>query len=656
MISRYIPIITTFLFLLQYACVYAQVDCDNVVVTICYLPDEIYCERNPNQSGCGYALDGRLMANSLARKLNNPNNFGDLGVVSCPIALSPLNETITVEYIEDQDCDMIFTGNFIIDTLNSNNISGDITSLSDNLLNEIKEWSTRESTNLVITTQAEAAIWGYEIENRNQNPNTSNGNSLGESLFNGPFGFVPRFDQGGTYTGVITQGPSTGFEILGIDNNDRPTIVLDNATNDIIVGDIGVFCGSGAGAMSDGANINNNNDRLVANIFGLGCIIASSTSINVTVDLCPGEFHILPNGDTVRVEGIYLESLLTSELCDSIIITEVATYENSSSEQIHEGCVGDGYAIEVNGITYNETNRIGEETIPSSNGCDSIVTVTLIYNENSESIYMESICQEDQRLIGNEVFDVNNTTGEVVLLAANNCDSTVTVMIDIIEPEAKYEAYSICIGDTLALSIGEYTAAGRDTFYLQNQAGCDTLLIIDVTANPIVDNYDIPSSLDINVIEEYNLSIEIDPSYQIEWSPADIVSCNDCTEPTIFPQENIKSLSYTITNAAGCTITDSISLTYTCPIFLPNTFSPIGENPQNHEFGIMSSCLDLITDYSLSIFDRWGNLVFESNDTDMRWDGFNGSRVSSQGVYVYYLDYNINDEQKTDSGHITLIR
>lgn len=654
MISRYLILI--FIFSLIFSYTSAQVDCEDVVVNICYLPDAIYCEGNANSTGCGYALDGRLMNNSLARKLTNRDNFGDFGTVMCPLELIPLTETITVDYIEDSNCDILFTGNFIIDTLNRNNISGDITSLSDGLLNQIRNWSIKESTNLVITTQAEAAVWGYEIEDRNENPNTSNGNALGESLFNGPFGFVPRFDQGGSYTGVITDGPSTGFEVLGIDNNGRPTIVLDNETNDIIIGDIGVFCGNGAGAMSDGGNINNNNDRLVANIFALGCIIAGSESNTVSIDLCPGEFHILPDGDTAVLGGTYIDSLLTINLCDSIITTEVTLLNNSSAEQLYVGCEGDGYNIELNGVTYDESNTKGEETIVASNGCDSIVIIDFIFNENSASTYTESICREDQRMIGNQIFDFNNTNGEVILQSSNNCDSIVTVMLDIIEPVTINEEYSLCVGDTLVLEQGIYTETILDSFYLQNSAGCDTLLIIDVATKPVIDKYVIPSTLDISIVEDYNLSVDIDPDYTIQWSPESLVSCTSCTELTIFPDAAFKTLSYTITNIDNCTITDSIEINYSCPVYIPNTFSPIASNPEDHNLGIMSSCLELISAYSLSIYDRWGNLVYTADNTDMRWDGFYNSTAASQGVYLYYMAYSIDNKDFTDSGQITLIR
>lgn len=651
--KKYFSTLAILIFLFGHTALSSQVDCDDTVVTICYLPDAIYCA---GFDGCGYALDGRLMRNGLALKLTNANNFGNQGVVRCPIELLALTEDISVQYLEDSQCDIVFTGNFIVDTLNSNNISGDITSLSNNLLNNLRNWSLKESTNLVITTQAEASVWGYQIENRNENPNTSNGNALGESIFNGPFGFVPRFDQGGSYQGVITDGPSTEFETLGIDNSGSPTIVLDNATNDIIIGDIGVFCGEGAGEVTTGNNISNNNDRLIANIFALGCAIAGSESNTVVISLCPGDVHTLPDGEMVMESGVYIDTLLTINLCDSIITTIIDELNNSSSLQAHVGCIGDGYTLELNGIIYDENNTSGEETIPATNGCDSVITIDFIFYDNVVTDYTESICREDQRMIGNEIFDINNQTGVVVLQNINNCDSTINVTIDIIPSEEILQEYEICIGDTIVIPQQTYTSSQRDTFFLNNSSGCDTLLIIDVMTKPPLDNYDIPSSLEISLVEDYNLIVDIDSDYNVAWSPESLVSCIDCTDLLIYPNASNNTLYLTLTDLDGCTKSDSILINYSCPIYMPNTFSPNSDNPNDLDLGIMSPCLSIISDYDLSIYDRWGNLVHQTTDTNMRWDGFYNSIEASQGVYIYWLKYTVNDKVISDSGSITLLR
>jgi gliding motility-associated-like protein len=59
----------------------------------------------------------------------------------------------------------------------------------------------------------------------------------------------------------------------------------------------------------------------------------------------------------------------------------------------------------------------------------------------------------------------------------------------------------------------------------------------------------------------------------------------------------------------------------------------------------------------IEIFDRWGNLVFRSNDLGFRWDGALGGQPLPEGTYVYHLKGAARDGQPVErSGSITLLR
>jgi gliding motility-associated-like protein len=92
-----------------------------------------------------------------------------------------------------------------------------------------------------------------------------------------------------------------------------------------------------------------------------------------------------------------------------------------------------------------------------------------------------------------------------------------------------------------------------------------------------------------------------------------------------------------------------------CQWYFPNTFTPNGDNI-NDVFIPEGECLQ--TSYQMQIFDRWGNLVFESQNPFVGWEGkFNNSK-SNPGTYVYVIRYTpipLNEEQVI-TGTITLIR
>jgi gliding motility-associated-like protein len=97
---------------------------------------------------------------------------------------------------------------------------------------------------------------------------------------------------------------------------------------------------------------------------------------------------------------------------------------------------------------------------------------------------------------------------------------------------------------------------------------------------------------------------------------------------------------------------------------IPNSFTPStnGPNGGNSGTGSLNDVFLPITEgveeFQMQIFDRWGNLVFESRDKNQGWDGYdrNGNALPS-GVYVYKLVLRLsNGERTTRVGDVTLIR
>jgi gliding motility-associated-like protein len=84
-------------------------------------------------------------------------------------------------------------------------------------------------------------------------------------------------------------------------------------------------------------------------------------------------------------------------------------------------------------------------------------------------------------------------------------------------------------------------------------------------------------------------------------------------------------------------------------IAIPNVFSPNGDG-NNDIFEVLG--VKDCAPYSLSIFNRWGELIFKSNDKKIGWDGFYKGKPQPAGVYVYML----NAIGKKYKGSITLIR
>lgn len=91
--------------------------------------------------------------------------------------------------------------------------------------------------------------------------------------------------------------------------------------------------------------------------------------------------------------------------------------------------------------------------------------------------------------------------------------------------------------------------------------------------------------------------------------------------------------------------------------WVPNTFTP-DNNEVNQVFGpVMTDGYD-INDFSFIIFNRWGEIVWESNDPHAMWDGRYGYKMCPDGVYTWKLQFSVfgNDSKISDNGQIILIR
>lgn len=115
---------------------------------------------------------------------------------------------------------------------------------------------------------------------------------------------------------------------------------------------------------------------------------------------------------------------------------------------------------------------------------------------------------------------------------------------------------------------------------------------------------------------------------------------------------------FTVFNEFGCSTLDSMEIFDACPpqLFVPNAFTPNADG-YNDQFGYYG---EYYTDFSIAIFNRWGNKVFESTNPDAFWDGSVNGQGVPEGVFVYLIKYRGThpDYQKMfmKTGTVTLFR
>ncbi len=88
-------------------------------------------------------------------------------------------------------------------------------------------------------------------------------------------------------------------------------------------------------------------------------------------------------------------------------------------------------------------------------------------------------------------------------------------------------------------------------------------------------------------------------------------------------------------------------------IFVPNVFAPNGVN----KIFIPTIVFPNVDDYRMVIFNRWGEILFETNSPDVGWDGFNNGGLVPQGVYAYVIEMrSLNGIQLERKGTVLLMR
>lgn len=80
-------------------------------------------------------------------------------------------------------------------------------------------------------------------------------------------------------------------------------------------------------------------------------------------------------------------------------------------------------------------------------------------------------------------------------------------------------------------------------------------------------------------------------------------------------------------------VSNEVEIVPAALIYIPNAFTPNGDG-LNDAFGGIG---EGITEYNMQIFNRWGNLIFESNDMKNQWDGNYNNEIAPMGVYVYKI-------------------
>ncbi len=372
----------------------------------------------------------------------------------------------------------------------------------------------------------------------------------------------------------------------------------------------------------------------------------------ITASICAGETY-----EGYSSAGTYVDVFTAMNGCDStrtLSLTVKPVFQTSVDTAI---CEGEQYAGHGVSGTYVEVFK-------ASNGCDSTRTLVLQVNPTRSLTINPEICEGESFFAGGKMQTKTGTYYDTFRTYLN-CDS-VKITNLLVHPNPTPNLgrdRGICVGGNYELNPGNFTAytwqdgskngffetTALGTYFVEvlNEFGCKASDSISLNRFiPLPANF-LPA--DTSLCNGNILRVWIPGYKNYSWSTGSIDAAIDISTAGTY--------YVTVADEFDCIGTDSIKVSFytDCIIIgIPNAFSPNNDG-LNETFKPYLPAP--VTNYSMQIFNRLGQLVFETNQSSVGWDGTFKGAAQDPGTFVYSIslkDY--RGETTRRRGTVVLIR
>lgn len=227
------------------------------------------------------------------------------------------------------------------------------------------------------------------------------------------------------------------------------------------------------------------------------------------------------------------------------------------------------------------------------------------------------------------------------------------------------QTISTIIGDTISVSVST-NKVGTYTYSMVSLNDASAVACVNTASSSAVVTVNPKPSANFSV--DPQIANTTDPNISVTdassgasfwtWDFGDFDSAfvEDPT-PHFYADTGRYTIKLRITSASGCVDTISHIVTIEVPylFFIPNAFSP-NEDGKNEIFTVKG---EGIIEFSMMIFDRWGNFIFYSDDINEGWDGKAnlGTEVAQNDVYVYSIKLtDLKKKTHNFKGTVTLVK
>lgn len=431
----------------------------------------------------------------------------------------------------------------------------------------------------------------------------------------------------------------------------------------------------------------------IGNLTAVGCDPVNITFANTSTAGTPMEYlWTFSDGTTSTSQN------------PTHVFSPAGIYSFSMAVITHQKCIDTSLITSVNGITvtptpfadYNYTSASG--LCLNSNNFSFISTSvfqgsggTLSWNFGTNA----SIQTASTQTVSNVSYNAIGLYPVSLIANENGCIDTTTKMIELYEnPIASFDPIISLGCDPMKINFLNTSTAASDMTYLWafsdgttsseenpthvfRPAGIYTYTLIITTTNKCIDTTRISSVSSITVNPSPIASFTASPLITTIFDP-DIFFFNTTLDNNIVSwnynfddgtnSNEVNALhtyltwgdynvTQTVTNEYACSHSTSL-LIKVLPEFrywVPNAFTPGNKDNLNDVF---KPVVFGVTNYTFMIFDRWGELIYTTTDTDSGWNGTYKNKPCTDDVYVWKCEFkNIVSKQfESHVGHVTLVR
>jgi len=410
----------------------------------------------------------------------------------------------------------------------------------------------------------------------------------------------------------------------------------------------------------------------------VGALPTSASAL--TLRTCPGT-TVAYGGANLAVGASQSFTLKNWLGCDSVVAVTVAALPVSSSVVTLTACPGTTVAYGGANLAVGASQSF---TLKNWLGCDSVVAVTVAALPVSSSILNVKVCPGMTYTYAGVSLAAGETR-DFHFINWADCDSVVTVSVSA-WPDLSFDVASLkscatvpngglqvlnLLGgspplaysldgaayqpspDFAPLSPGDYMLRVRD------DKGC----IFEKTAN--IEEY---GALDVSLPDAVlacdQASVRLEAQVSGDLTALGFLWSNGATGPVLEASEGgkvwveVSNVCQKIRREAAVRwgeLGGETSLVY-----MSNVFKPVGALVENSVFRPHFAANVTVLSYSLDVFDRWGNLVFRSEDTGSGWDGVFRTRLSDGDVYPWLLRARVlycgREVEIFERGDVTVVR